>query len=404
MALYSYQAYSKEGKKITGSLDAPSESSVRDQLVRMGLYPIVINLAKEGVQLPWYKRIFAKKVTLKDKILFTKQLSVLLKSGVPLLQSLELLVDQFPGQFRSILIDIKDGIKEGRSFADGLSKYPKVFENIYIQLVRAGEASGKLEVILDRLTQYLERQAELRKKVTGALSYPLIQLGFIGVIVIGLMVFVVPTISETFEQAGTTLPTSTRFIMAVANFLTNYYLAIIGTIIGLYILFRYWKRTATGARLLDKIKLKIPIVKFFARTNAIVQFSQTLGMLIEAGVNLAESLDIVVRIIDNRILSDALRQARDKIIKEGRISDYLKQTNIFPPIAIYLINTGEQTGQLDFMLLTVAKNYETELIEYADSLTAKIQPIMLIVMAVTVGFIMIAIVTPMMNMSGLIAQ
>ncbi len=404
MALYSYQAYTKDGKKISGALDAASESSVRDQLVRMNLYPIAINLSKEGVRLPWYKQLFGKKVTPKDKILFTKQLSVLLKSGIPLLQSLELLTDHFPGQFRSILIDIKDGIKEGKSFADGLGKYPKVFENIYVQLVRAGEASGKLEVILDRLTQYLERQAELKKKVSGALSYPLMQLGFIVVIVIGLMVFVVPTISETFAEAGTALPSSTRFIMAIANFLTNYYLFILGGIIGFSVLFRYWKKTASGARLLDKIKLKTPIIKFFARTNAVVQFSQTLGMLIEAGVNLAESLDIVVRIINNRILSDALRQARDKIIKEGRISDYLKQTNIFPPIAIYLINTGEQTGQLDFMLLTVAKNYETELIEYADSLTAKIQPIMLIVMAVSVGFIMIAIITPMMQMSELVAK
>jgi type II secretory pathway component PulF len=402
MALYSYQAYGKDGKKTRGTIDAPSQEAVLQQLTKQGLYPINVQLAKDqaGAQ-PWYKTIFQKGISLKDKILFTKQLSVLLKSSIPLLQALELLIEQFEGRLKSIIIAIKDGIKEGKSFADGLSKYPKVFDTIYVQLVRAGEASGKLEVILDRLVEYMERRAELTKKVKGALSYPLIQLGIVGLVVVGLLTFVIPALTQTFESQGTQLPATTRFLMAASDFVRSYYIVIIIFIIVFIIAFRSWSKTVNGARTIDKIKLKIPVIKFFTRMGAVVQFSRTLGMLLESGVNLSEALDIVVKIVDNRVLKDALSKARDNIIKQGKIAEYLKQTNIFPPIAIYLLKTGEESGQLDYMLLTVAKNYEADLSDFSDSLASKLEPIMLIVMAVVVGFVVLSVVQPMMQMTNL---
>jgi type II secretory pathway component PulF len=402
MALYSYQAYGKDGKKIRGTIDAPSQESVLQQLSKQGMYPISVQLAKDqaGAQ-AWYKVIFQKGITLKDKILFTKQLAVLLKSGIPLLQALELLIEQFEGRLKSIIIAIKDGIKEGKSLADGLSKYPKVFDTIYVQLVRAGEASGKLEVILDRLVEYMERRAELTKKVKGALSYPMIQLGIVVIVVIGLLTFVIPTLTQTFAAQGTQLPATTRFLMATSDFIRSYYIYIIIFIIVFIIIYRYWSKTPQGARTIDKIKLRLPVINYFTRMGAVVQFSRTLGMLLESGVNLSESLDIVVKIIDNRILKDALSKARDNIIKQGKIAEYLRQTNIFPPIAIYLLKTGEESGQLDYMLLTVAKNYETDLAEFSDSLASKLEPIMLIVMAVVVGFIVLSVVQPMMQMTNL---
>jgi len=402
MALYSYQAYAKDGKKISGTLDAQSQDAVLQQISKQGMYPISVQLAKDqsGEQ-PWYKRIFQKGITLKEKILFTKQLSVLLKSGVPLLQALELLIEQFEGKLKSIIIAIKDGIKEGKSFADGLSKYPKVFDTIYIQLVRAGEASGKLEMILERLVEYMERRAALTKKVKGALTSPLIQLGIVVLVVVGLLTFVIPTLTQTFTSSGKALPATTRFLMALSDFIRTNYLAIIGFLIVVATAYTYWSKTPNGARTLDTIKLKIPVISFFTRMGAVVQFSRTLGMLLESGVNLSEALDIVVKIIDNRILKDALSKARDNIIKQGKIAEYLRQTGIFPPIAIYLLKTGEESGQLDFMLLTVAKNYETDLSEYSDGLAASLEPIMLIVMAVVVGFVVLSIVQPMMQMTQL---
>ncbi len=193
----------------------------------------------------------------------------------------------------------------------------------------------------------------------------------------------------------------TRILMGISNFFVSYYLImLIVAIIG-GIGFKYWASTPSGARMIDRLLLRIPIISYFSRMNAIVQFSYTLGMLEEARVNLAESLDIVVSIIDNRILADTLKEARDKIIKQGKITQYLKQTDIFPPIAIYLMKTGEETGKLGEMLLTVAHTYEEELKEYSDGLAAKIGPMMLIGMALIVGFIVFSIALPMLKMNEL---
>ena len=358
MALYSYEAFTKEGKKTRGTLDASSLASAKEQLSKQGLFPISITVARKGVPVGLWTRLFGRGVSTKEKILFTKQLAVLLKSGVALLQAIELLIDQFEGRLHSILIAIKDDLKAGTSLADAMNKYPRVFDTIYVQLVRAGEASGRLEVILDRLTEYMERRESIRKKVKAALQYPIIQLVItVGVVVI-LLTQVVPQLQTLFTAQGKDLPATTKFLLASSSFIKNNYLIIIVVLLLIVISFQYWRRTPRGAYIYDTIKLKLPVIKYITKTNAVVQFCYTLGILLEGGVNLAEALDIVVKIIDNRILADALRQARDKIIKQGKIAEYLKQTGVFPPIAIYLIRTGEETGQLDQMLLTVAKNYE----------------------------------------------
>ncbi len=400
MGLFIYQALSKDGKKISGTVDAPTPEAARDWVIKNGMYPITVSTTSTpGVQLSGFKRIlsYLSSVSVKDKILFTKQLAVLLKAGVPLLQAVELLIEQFSGKLRTILISVKDDLREGKSLAEALSKYPKVFDNIYIQLVRAGEATGKLETILERLTEYMERRQEVMKRVKGALTYPLIQLGVVVVVVIALLTFVVPNLVSTFASQKMELPLSTRILLGMSDFLLSYSTFLIIGVVLLYLAFRWWKSTPSGARTIDVIKLKIPVVRFFARMGAVVQFSRTLGMLVESGVNLAEALDIVVKVIDNRVLADALREARDKIIKQGKIAEYLRQTNIFPPIAIYLINTGEQTGQLDFMLLTIAKTYEDDLAEYSNTLSALLGPIMLLVMGVVVGFVVLSIIQPILG-------
>jgi type II secretory pathway component PulF len=401
MALYFYQAFSKDGKKTTGYIDAPSVASAKEQLSKNGLFPTSVTPATAEEKLPWWKRLFAGSVSTKDKILFTKQLAILLRSGVPLLQALELLIEQFTGALHSMLVAIKDDVKEGISLAQAMSKYPKTFDNIYVQLVRAGEASGKLEMILERLTILIERQEALRKRVQGAFMYPIIQLVISVLVVAVLLIFVVPKLASNFSSQGQQLPLTTRILVGLSTFLASYYIYIGIVLLALFFVFRYWASTPSGRRKIDELKLRLPFIRFFAKTTAVVQFSQTLGMLLEGGVNLPESLDIVVNIIDNQVLADTLREARDKIIKQGKISQYLKQTNIFPPIAIYLISTGEQTGQLDTMLLTVAKNYEDELNELSDRLATIVGPIMLIGMAFIVGFIVLSIVQPMFQMGNL---
>jgi type II secretory pathway component PulF len=396
MALYSYEAFSKDGKKVKGVIDAPSTEALREQLVKQGLFPIAIALAGESGA-GFFARLFQGSISMKDKILFSKQLAILIKSGVPLMQAIELLTEQFEGQMRTILVRIKDDVKEGSSLADALSKYPQTFEKIYIQLVRAGEATGKLEMILERLTTYLERREELSKKVSSAMQQPIIQL-VVAFLVVGVLVIkVVPQLAQNFASGNKALPWPTQFILSVSNFAVDHFLLIIGTIVAIISVFKVWKSTETGARQLDEIKLRLPLIKYLSRTNAVVQFSYTLGMLLEGGVHISEALDIVVSIIDNRILATALSKARDNIVKEGKIAEYLKQTNIFPPMAIYLIRTGEQSGELDTMLLAVAENYEKDYVELIDKVTGLISPLMLMVMAVVVGFIVLAIAMPMMQ-------
>ena len=393
MPLYAYEALSRDGKRSRGVVDASSLQAARQQLTGQGLYLVRLEQTREDAvgAANIIKRLFAGKVKVKQKILFTKQLAILLRSGVPLLQAVDLLIEQFQGRLHTMLVTIRDELKEGVSLATALQKYPSVFDNIYVQLVRAGEASGNLEVILERLTEFLERREAIAKRISGALQYPLIQLAIVGIVLVVLMVWVVPKITGQFAARGKELPGTTKALIAVSNIFVHHYILLIVVAILLIGGLQIAMRTDKGRLLLDKLKLRLPLIKYLTKTNAVVQFSYTLGMLLEGGVNLSEALDIVVKTVDNRVLAEALKEARDNIVKQGKIAQYLKQTGMFPAIAIYLIQTGEQTGQLDKMLLTVAKNYETDSQELVDRLTAALSPIMLIVMALVVGFIVLAI-------------
>lgn len=399
MALYFYQAYSREGKKTSGYIDAASLQAAKEQLSRKNIYPTKIELAQgAAVPIPWYRQIFTRRIGLKEKIFFTKQLGVLLRAGVPLVQALDLLVEQTDGRLRDIVITLRDNIKEGQSLAEGLQRFPRIFDAIFVQLIRAGEATGRLEVILERLTEFLEKTEDIKKRIRGALRYPLIQLGLITLVTIGMLVFVVPQITTAFATQNIQLPLPTRILITISDFLTGYYIFIGIFLALLFIGYRFFKNTSHGAYLIDRLKLKLPLVGYFSRTGAIVQFCRTLGMLIEGGVNLSEALNIVVKIVDNKVLAVKLEEAKENIIKQGKISQYLKETGLFPPVAIYLINTGEQSGQLGQMLIAVAKYYEDELTETTDTLTSLLNPIMLVVMASIVGFIILSIMAPIQSL------
>jgi len=400
MALYAYQAFSREGKRISGSMDAVSVQEVRERLTRSGLLPVQINRMEQVAAWSfrsWLQNLFSARITQEDVIFFTKQLAVLLKAGVPLLQSLELLIEQTEKRLQRVVIELKDNIKEGKSLADGLAHYPAIFDTTYVQLVRAGEASGRLEIILDRLVDYLVRAQELRKKVRSAMTMPLIQLAVVVVVVIVILVVVIPQISGLFASQKVALPLPTRILIGLSDFVLNHLILLPLSILTSIALFFWWKSTEKGARLWDRMVLNIPIIGYFVRMKAVVQFCSTLGMLTEGGVNIAEALTIVCRIIDNRILVSTLEAARDKIIKQGNIATYLKETGLFPPVALYLIRTGEESGQLSQMLLTVATTYDTELRERADGLAEKLNPIMIIIMGGIVGFVVMAVGKPIMQ-------
>jgi type II secretory pathway component PulF len=400
MPLFQYTAFTKTGTSITGTLDAGSRSDARTLLSARGLYPITIEPAQEARGLiARIKGLFQSRIQTDDIVFFTRQLAVLLKAGIPLLQAFELLIQQLEGPMATIAVHLKDTIKEGSALADALQAYPKVFSMTYVQLVRAGEASGKLEIILDRLTVYLERSAALRKKVTGALTMPAIQLVIAIAVVAMLLVVVIPELNQAFSKMDLTLPLTTRIMINLSNIIMAYWWLMLGSITAVAISIIMWYRTPAGRLAIDRLTLKLPLVGYLARMQAVVDFTRTLGMLLEAGVTLSHSLDIVTSIVSNTVLTSKLKGARDQIIKQGKIAVYLQETGLFPPIAIYLITTGEQSGSLDAMLLQVATYYEEQLNDYTDKLVEKLGPIMTVVVGAIVGVIVMAIAQPMMQLN-----
>lgn len=402
MPLYQYESFNKRGTRVKGTIDAATVHVAKEMLQGQGLMPTKIVEISGELSTSWFTGMFEKKVDQKTVILFTKQLAVLLKSAVPLLHAIELLLEQFDGKFKRVLSSIKDGLKGGEPLAKELARYPSIFSNVYVQLVRAGEATGKLDIILFRLTTYLERSEETRKTIRKAMAYPIGMLSFSLLVVVGLLTGLVPRLRGMFEQMGGELPGPTKFLVAVSDFVQNYFFTIMIGLIIFAIFFGYWRSTTRGKQRIDELLLKLPVTSYFSRTKAIVQFSKTLGMLLESGVNLSEALDIVCSIVENTALTQKLKAARDKIIKEGKIAKYLKETEIFPSIASYMISTGEQSGKLAEMLLTVGDDYDTELKEITEGLTSKITPIMTIVMGIIVGFIVISIFLPILSMGELV--
>lgn len=403
MAFYYYQAFSKDGKKVTGQMEALNQQQVRTNLSLKGLYPVTVVLKKTSNENDnFFIRLFTPKMSLKDKIFFTKQLSLLLKSGIPLNDSLSLMLEQVPSYMIMMINKMRSQLSEGISFANILELYPSSFPPLYIQLVRAGEASGQMEKVLNRLADFLEEQDTFNKAVKGAVRGPLLQIGLVFVIAGFLLTFIVPKITEVFmSMGGKKLPGLTLAVMAVSDALINNYIIISLVALIIFSLYYSWKITVSGKYTLDVIKLKLPLISYFTKMKAIIEFSQTLGLLLESGVNITEALDIVVQITENQILVTALKKARDNIIKQGRVGEYLQKTNLFSSVAIHLISTGEQSGALDVMLNQVGKHAQDELTEFSTGLTSLLNPLSMLLMALVVGTIIIAIMGPLTQMSSM---
>jgi type II secretory pathway component PulF len=401
MAFFHYQAFSKDGKKTNGSIEAHNIQEAKAQLLAKGLYPIVVNTEqKKDNKQHFFSSLFSPTMSLPDKIFFTKQLVMLLKSGIALTESLNLMINQTPSYMRPMIEHIRDELKEGESFAAALSYYPKNFSNLYIQLVKAGEASGQMDKVLLRLATFLEEEAAFNETVSKAIQGPLIQLLLVLIVAVGLLTIIVPKLVDVFTSMGKKeLPLLTTIVIGASNFLINHYLILGGTILSIIAAYTAWVQSKTGKYVMDIIKLKIPIIRYFTRVIAVVQFSQTLGLLLESGVNIAEALAIVVQIVDNQVLVNALEKAKENILKEGRVAEYLKRTNLFDPVDTHLINTGEQSGSLDIMLIQVGKYNQDELRQYSFKLTSILNPMATVLLAVVVGVILFAVMGPIMSMT-----
>jgi len=402
MPLYRYIALDKSGKKISATLDANSKQHLKDILKSQGLLVASCEAATQQESESLWQKITTSNPSKHEVFLFSRQLSVLLNAKLPLLKSIELLIEQFSSSFNRILIKIKDDLREGSSFANALEKYPKTFETFYIQLIRAGEISGNLEPVMEKLTTYLAREIESSEKISGAFAYPAFMLFLTFLIVIGALKYIVPQFAQMFTQLGGELPGPTQLLITLSDLFNNHWQigAIAITII--IVLFLWWKNTKTGSYQLDSILLKIPVISKFSRTKAVTQFSRTLGTLLDSNAGLPESLSIVCNIIENQVLVQTLQTARENIIKEGKIAKYLAETNIFPPIAIYMIQTGEESGDLAKMLITVGNDYEKEFNNMTDSIIKLIDPAMMGLLGAIVLWMILAVILPALSIGDLI--
>lgn len=402
MAVYEYTGVNAKGKQVKGSQEADSPRALRDALKAQGIF---LTQAVEGkdaaktsrdIQLPW-----ANRVSVQDVAITTRMLATQTRAGIPLATSLTALVEQTESApLKRVLSEVRQDVNEGLGLAVALAKHPKVFSPLYINMIRAGESSGNLDLVLQRLAVFLEDQNKLQGKVIGAMIYPLLMMVMAGLIVSFLMISVVPKITEVYADQGQALPFITRLLITISGFLGSWkVIFLIGAIVGGVIAFRRWIETEEGRWKWDKILLKIPVVGELIRLIAMARFSRTLSTLLGSGVQLLPAMDIVKNILGNTTLVSVVEKARLNIREGESIAVPLRRSGEFPPMMTHMISVGEQTGALEAMLENVAETYESQVDARIEGMTSLLEPLMIIGMGGSVGFIVFAIISPILQLS-----
>ncbi len=394
MGIYFYKAYDKAGKLTTGTIEAADKSAVISKLQQSDCYPLKIeeegDKSKETTST---KEIFfqLRPVKIKDIVTFSQQLSALLDSGVQLDRSLTILTELTENpKLTDIIRQIQQSVHGGSSFADALGRHPRVFSRLFINMVRAGESGGVLELVIERLSGFLESTQKLKNDVTSALIYPCILTLVAGSAVVILLTFVVPRFSQMFADMGQALPMATQMLLSLSDFIIHYWWLLLVGIAAAVLAFKYYLSTESGRLSWDSQILKWPLVGRLIQKIEVSRFCRTLGTLIRSGVPILQGLAIVKEVVSNKLISNAMLSIQSSL-KEGEgISAPLRDSGLFPPLALHMISIGEETGQLDHMLLRVADTYDMEIRNMINRLIAFLEPVMILFMALVVGFIVVA--------------
>ncbi|MBI2870454.1 MAG: type II secretion system F family protein [Candidatus Omnitrophica bacterium] len=349
------------------------------------------------------KRLFARRgVTAKQLVVFTRELATLMGAGLPLVKSIRTLETQMePGTLKEALEKVTVDITGGESFSESLAKHGKVFPRLFTNMVRAGELGGVLEGVLKRLAEFLEKQERLRGKIKSALMYPIFVLTIAGLILILLMVFVIPTFTSMFEELGGELPIATRLLIATSDFLRNFWYLAILLVAGIIFGLRAFVRAERFRLPVDRFKLKIPLFGPLIRQIAVAQFARTFGTLLNSGVPVLGALTIVRETGENRVLAQAITRVHDSVREGEGITKPLEASGFFPQLVAKMIGVGEESGELDQMLIRIADTYEEEIDQTVSGLTALLEPIMIVVMGLIVGFIVVAMFLPLFTLAKL---
>ncbi len=404
MPLFEYKGITQAGKNKSGVIDSENIKTARQKLKKDGIFVTDIrNKIKAAAAKKGGPGLFQAGVPIKDLALMTRQLAVLIKSQIPLVDALAAVSEQVEHPHLSnALADAKNMVNEGSPFYKALAKYPHIFDNIFVSMCEAGEMSGSLDVILLRLADFTESAARLRQKVSSALTYPIIMLVVVFVIVMGLFTFVIPKMMTIFESSPELhLPWYTLVIVDISQFMTNFWPFIIVGLVGSYISFMMWKKSAEGRPKWDAISLKIPVFGPVIRMVAVSRFTRTLATLLTGGVPMLGALDIVRNVVNNAVIANAVDEARSNISEGESIAGPLGRSGQFPPIVIHMVKIGEKTGELENMLSQVSDAYDFTVQNKIDGMTALITPVITIIMGLVVMMIVLSIVIPMFEMTNL---
>jgi len=402
---FDYTAVNRQNKTVSGELEAPNKAAVSQSLSKQGYKPLLIKVHKSGfdpnniqLHLPGTQRVKTN-----DLVIFTRQLSTMINAGVPLVRSLATLRTQTASRkLQEVLEQVGKDVEGGVNFADALEKHKSVFGTIYTNMVRAGEAGGILDEILKRLALQQEKDASIRKKIRGAMAYPTVLLGITVIAFFALMLVVVPQIGRIItdlSEGAAGLPPYTRFMLALSDFLVNYWYFIIALLVGGGFALRRYIKTPKGRARFDALLLKIPIVKTLVAKVAIARFARIFSSLMGAGVSVLESITITAGAIGNKVIERELLEAGKAVTAGQQLSEPLSQSQLFPPIVSQMLAVGEETGQTDTILIKVAEFYEEEVDTLVESVSSLIEPLMIVVMGGMVGLIAASVLGPISSLS-----
>jgi len=397
LTTYEWVALDKRGKRMKGDMPAKNASLVKAELRRQGMNPQSVRERS--------KPLFGatgSTVKPQDVAIFSRQIATMMASGVPMVQSFDIIADgQKNVRFKNILLDVKQNIEGGASLHEALGHYPVQFDELYCNLVHAGETSGVLDTVLDTVATYKERTEAIKKKIKKALFYPMMVLAVVFMVVLIMLLFVVPVFAKTFADAGAQLPAPTQLLVSASEFMQSYWWIVIGVIVGgITALILAKKRSPKFAHFLDRMALKMPVMGNIVRNSAIARFARTLGVTFRAGVPLVEALDAVAGATGSIVYGDAVRQMREDIAVGHQLQLAMKQTNLFPNMVVQMTAIGEESGALDNMLFKVAEFYEEEVSNAVDTLSTLLEPIIMVVLGTLVGGMVIALYLPIFKLAG----
>lgn len=402
MPVYKWVAETRKGRILKGELEAADEKIARLQLKRRNL------ALKKIKQKP--KDLFEKvsfmqpKVTTKDIVIFTRQFSTMIDAGLPLVQGLTILSEQSDNRtFRRILKQVTKDVEGGSTLAEALKKHPKVFDDLFVNLVAAGETGGILDTIFQRLANYIEKAQRLKSRIKGALTYPAVVVSIAIIVVSIILIFVIPVFQQLFTGAGQSLPAPTQFVVDLSEFFKNNVPYIIGAVIVLAFAFKKYRGTEKGRKKTDSLTLKLPIFGPLLKKVAVARFTRTLGTMISSGVPILDALEVVAKTSGNVVLEEVIYEVRASIAEGQPIAEPLSETDIFPSMVTQMISVGETTGALDTMLEKIADFYEDEVDTAVDALTSMLEPLLMVFLGGAIGGLVISMYLPIFKMAGAFA-